>query len=149
MTYVTCRLTANNRDQLRNPTLDNRVWATFYLLLACLQLCISLHTYIHAGSHIKVLPEWHGPIGCRWSVSMTLSQTPAYAAWPQICGYCIVSCVCLCPSFCQLPGDSCLVTSVQTTCPESLCIRILAGARTRDFLIVSLTPYHCATTSHT
>ena len=29
MTYVTCRLTAKNRDQLRNPTLGNRVWATF------------------------------------------------------------------------------------------------------------------------
>ena len=29
MTHVTCRLTANNRDQLRNPTLDNRVWASF------------------------------------------------------------------------------------------------------------------------
>jgi len=30
MTHVTCRLTAKNRDQLRNPTLGNRVWATFY-----------------------------------------------------------------------------------------------------------------------
>jgi len=29
MTDVTCRLTAKNRDQLRNPTLSNRVWATF------------------------------------------------------------------------------------------------------------------------
>ena len=29
MTLVTCRLTAKNRDQLRNPTLGNRVWATF------------------------------------------------------------------------------------------------------------------------
>jgi len=29
MTHVTCRLTAKNRDQLRNPTLGNRVWATF------------------------------------------------------------------------------------------------------------------------
>jgi len=28
MTHVTCRLTAKNRDQLRNPTLCNRVWAT-------------------------------------------------------------------------------------------------------------------------
>ena len=28
MTYVTCRLTAKNRDQLRNPALGNRVWAT-------------------------------------------------------------------------------------------------------------------------
>ena len=26
---VTCRLTAKNRDQLRNPTLGNRVWASF------------------------------------------------------------------------------------------------------------------------
>jgi len=29
MTLVTCSLTAKNRDQLRNPTLGNRVWATF------------------------------------------------------------------------------------------------------------------------
>jgi len=27
--HITCRLTAKNRDQLRNPTLCNRVWATF------------------------------------------------------------------------------------------------------------------------
>jgi len=33
MTHVTCRLTAKNRDQLRNPTLGNRVWATFTFLL--------------------------------------------------------------------------------------------------------------------
>ena len=29
MTHVTCGLIAKNRDQLRNPTLGNRVWATF------------------------------------------------------------------------------------------------------------------------
>jgi len=29
MTYVTCRLTVKNRDQLQNSTLGNRVWATF------------------------------------------------------------------------------------------------------------------------
>jgi len=29
LTHVTCRLTAKNRDQLRNPMLGNRVWATF------------------------------------------------------------------------------------------------------------------------
>jgi len=28
MTYITCRLAAKNQDQLRNPTLCNRVWAT-------------------------------------------------------------------------------------------------------------------------
>jgi len=32
MTHITCRLTAKNRDQLRNPTLGNRVWATFTFL---------------------------------------------------------------------------------------------------------------------
>ena len=29
MTHVNCRLTVKNRDQLRNPTLGSRVWATF------------------------------------------------------------------------------------------------------------------------
>ena len=29
MTHVACKLTAKNRDQPRNPTLGNRVWATF------------------------------------------------------------------------------------------------------------------------
>jgi len=29
VTHITCRLTAKNWDQLRNPTLGNRVWATF------------------------------------------------------------------------------------------------------------------------
>ena len=29
MTHITCRLTAKNRDQLRNLTLSDRVWATF------------------------------------------------------------------------------------------------------------------------
>jgi len=31
MTHVTCRLTAKNRDQLRNPALGNRVRATFFI----------------------------------------------------------------------------------------------------------------------
>ena len=29
MTHGTCRLTAKNWDQLRNPKLVNRIWATF------------------------------------------------------------------------------------------------------------------------
>jgi len=29
MTRVACKLTAKNRDQLRNPTLGSRVWAFF------------------------------------------------------------------------------------------------------------------------
>jgi len=35
MNHVTCRLTAKNRDQLRNPTLGNRVWATSTFLRGC------------------------------------------------------------------------------------------------------------------
>ena len=33
MTDVTCRLTAKNRDQFQNPTLGNRVWASFLLFV--------------------------------------------------------------------------------------------------------------------
>jgi len=33
MIHVTRRLTAKNRDQLRNPMLSNRVWATFTFYL--------------------------------------------------------------------------------------------------------------------
>jgi len=29
MTHITCRLTVKNRDQLRNSTLGNRIWASF------------------------------------------------------------------------------------------------------------------------
>jgi len=34
MTHATCRLTAKNRDQLRNHTLGYRAWATFTYLFA-------------------------------------------------------------------------------------------------------------------
>jgi len=36
MTHITCRLTAKKRDQPRNPTLGNRVWATFFNMLLML-----------------------------------------------------------------------------------------------------------------
>jgi len=41
MTHVTCMLTAKNRDQLRNPTLGNRLWAT----LTCF-LLVLIGTYV-------------------------------------------------------------------------------------------------------
>ena len=50
MTHVTCRQTAKNRDQLRNPTLGNRVWATFLYsvyLYRCLSYCTAW--YIHSA----------------------------------------------------------------------------------------------------
>ena len=43
MTRVTCRLTASNRDKVPNPTLVNRVWATFtFFCSLCLLLSLSL-----------------------------------------------------------------------------------------------------------
>ena len=39
MTHVTCRLTAKNRDQLRNPALCNPVWTTFAFFMSVLQHC--------------------------------------------------------------------------------------------------------------
>jgi len=38
VTHVTCRLTAKNRDQLRNPTLGNRVWASFTFFFTMLEV---------------------------------------------------------------------------------------------------------------
>ena len=46
MTHVTCRLTAKNRDQLWNPTLGNRVWATFTFFTSQRSAsvrCVSFH----------------------------------------------------------------------------------------------------------
>ena len=66
MTYITCRLIAKNRDQPRNPTLGNRVWATFTVftstggikqccnLFVCLSVCLS-----HAPSSKRcILGPW-------------------------------------------------------------------------------------------
>ena len=42
MTHITCMLTAKNRDQFRNPTLGNRVWATFLPFLLNCKRCLVL-----------------------------------------------------------------------------------------------------------
>ena len=59
MTRITRRLTAKNRDQLRNPTLCNVLWATFtfFFYLAkmpnsCLQLFISMKLELYANNAI-------------------------------------------------------------------------------------------------
>ena len=46
MAHVTCRLAAKNRDQLRNPTLGNRVWATFLPELVAASLVWSLSSLL-------------------------------------------------------------------------------------------------------
>jgi len=54
MTQVTCRLTAKNRDQLPNPTLGNRVWATFtfYLILLFTNRATSLVDAVTANTEV-------------------------------------------------------------------------------------------------
>ena len=46
MTHITCRLTAKNRDQLRNPTLGNRVRATFTVLTLSIQCNVDDYDYV-------------------------------------------------------------------------------------------------------
>ena len=46
---VTCRLTAKNRDQLRNPTVGNRVRATFTFLLLLLLLLLLSFVQVQAA----------------------------------------------------------------------------------------------------
>jgi len=49
MTHPTCRLTAKNRDQLRTPTLGNRVCATF--------------TFIIDGNELTLLDNFRNIVG--------------------------------------------------------------------------------------
>jgi len=46
MTHVTCRQTAKYRDQLQNPTLGNRVWATFFLDLEIAVYVLRFRLYL-------------------------------------------------------------------------------------------------------
>ena len=70
MTHVTCRLTAKNRDRLRNPTLGNRVRATFTLYLQDFVDPRTSDRKVDAG---RVLPsgEWL----CVHAVSTALTAT--------------------------------------------------------------------------
>jgi len=58
MTHVTCRLTAKNRDQLRNPTLGNRVWAsfTFTFFVSMNDSCTSAHVWHVSARRSATLP---------------------------------------------------------------------------------------------
>jgi len=51
MTHVTCWLTAENRDQLRNPTLGNRVWASLPFLPIDSPFSFSATHTLHNATH--------------------------------------------------------------------------------------------------
>jgi len=54
MTHVACRLTAKNQDQNRNPTVGNRVWASFTFT----QICGGTHAVRHNNSSIVRLVNY-------------------------------------------------------------------------------------------
>jgi len=61
MTHATCRLTAKNRDQFLNPTLGNRVRATytFLLLLRCCNLSnIGDRVYVRVSVRVIFSITW-------------------------------------------------------------------------------------------
>jgi len=66
LTHVTCRLTAKNRDQLQNPALDNRVWATFFYLLSILKVldfsALTLLVGWQEGHPACKKTEWWGAV---------------------------------------------------------------------------------------
>ena len=69
MTHVTCRLTAKNRDQLRNPALGNRVWATFtFLMLALFTSAYSLRGHTEGRVLIRTVEvDWLVADGGLWN----------------------------------------------------------------------------------
>ena len=58
MTHVTCRLTAKNRDELRNPTLGNQVWAAFSFFIPC-QSEASIGVLLRSVVKVDRRIRWH------------------------------------------------------------------------------------------
>jgi len=72
MTNITCRLTAKNRDRLRNPTLGNRVWATFTFF--CSSFGLLRHYVFDLSVHLCV-----HTLDSEWTLALS------YDDWPSWC----------------------------------------------------------------
>ena len=59
MNHITCRQTAKNRDQLRNPTLCNRVWAIFFVIVMGVVACLLLELS-HTHKLLQRISNTHG-----------------------------------------------------------------------------------------
>ena len=98
MIHVTCRLTAKNRDQLRNHTLGNRVWAIFNVSQGSVQA-----THARCGYYVaSITPvSWRRAVSRRYVDAAVVRQpcwrhrakprrrrteTPAPACWEGIPG---------------------------------------------------------------
>jgi len=63
MTHVTCRLTAKNRDQLRNPTLSNRVWSTFaFFNEVATFICLPIIVIVIVGAKLQATNRVPRPV---------------------------------------------------------------------------------------
>ena len=58
MIHITCRLTAKNRDQLRNPMLGNRVCAIFYVETVYSGLSIKENFNVQYGDRTRQDNVW-------------------------------------------------------------------------------------------
>jgi len=65
MTHVACRLTAKNRDQLRNSTLGNGAWATFTFF--------TVQVWLNSGSPGALRPGSWNAVFLRCWVIATLA----------------------------------------------------------------------------
>ena len=71
MIHVICRLTAKNRDQPRNPTLGNRVWATFYFFIIIRALDLRLRgrwLVPFSGNYLGQVVRTHVPVTKRYKL---------------------------------------------------------------------------------
>ena len=75
MTHVTCRLTAKNRDQLQNPTLGNRVWATFTFLTSFYNCCSTQSETV----------VWPSANSTDQTKTVTLQQVQSVLRWVTTC----------------------------------------------------------------
>jgi len=108
MTHVTCRLTGKNRDQLGNPTLGNRVWATFFNLCSasyasCLRdVARTCYRVLHCGAVAAerrrlLLIDISGPRGAQqrthgtplllWSTGQTEERTERVTDRRTLCRF--------------------------------------------------------------
>jgi len=90
MTHITCRLTAKNRDQLRNRTLGNRLWATRYLFTLGKKRSVNPfppNSAISGSRDVSGTHAWNvGPRMCELSAFWQLfsARSVTHLLWPFI-----------------------------------------------------------------
>ena len=108
MIHVTCRLTAKNRDQLRNPTLGNRVWATF----------LTYNNPWRQILHLKLfMSQWNTCCGIRsiscWIVHMTNAGVLTYVVFFTRCLHFTAGCTTGWVNYANEPSQAALERSSQ------------------------------------